>query len=103
MNATIHALTPWVSPISAAGITSVFTTGFDALDGIAFDDTEGRLLVSDSDADLLYGVQLSDGARAVLGPFDFDSGWATTGLAFDGETLLMVTGETSMILEAFMP
>jgi DNA-binding beta-propeller fold protein YncE len=65
--------------ISSEGMTSVFASGFLALDGIAVDNTEGRLLVADSDADILYGVDLAGGARTNLGSFDFDSGYYPSG------------------------
>jgi len=90
--------------ISAAGMTSVFASGFNALDGIAVDDDGGRLFVADSGDDLLYAVQISDGVRTVLDSFDFDLGWYPSGLAFDGvQNLLMATGENDLYVEGYAP
>jgi len=90
--------------ISSEGMTSVFASGFLALDGIAVDKTEGRLLVANSDADILNGVDLAGGEPTNLGAFDFDSGYYPSGLVFDGvDTLLRGTGETSLTILAHKP
>jgi len=90
-----------VITIGADGLTSVVSSGFFAPDGIAVDNDGGRLFVSDWSADALYGVQISDGARTNLGPYDFDGGWYPSGLAYDGVgTLLMGTGEYYLTIRA---
>ena len=74
--------------------TNIATIGGSDLDGIAVDSDGNRLFVADSQNDILYSVAIADGTETSLGSYDFDSGTASTGLAYDGIDLFMLTGET---------
>lgn len=93
-----------VATVSAAGVVSVVAT-LTQPDGIAVDNSGGRLLVADWSPGVgeLFAVTIPGGVVSSLGNFDFDSGFWPSGLAFDGSTLMMLTGETSVTIEAITP
>ena len=89
--------------VSDTGVLAVLATIATA-DGIAIDSAGGRLFVAAEAPGVgeVFSVTIPGGVVASLGTFDFDSGWFPSGLAFDG-TLMMLTGENSMTIEAITP
>jgi len=93
-----------VVTVSDTGVVAVLATIANA-DGVATDSAGGRLFVAAETPGVgeLFSVTIPGGVVASLGTFDFDSGWFPSGLAFDGSTLMMLTGENSMTIEAITP
>lgn len=92
-----------VSSVTSSGVfTTVSTLGF-AGDGIAIDNAGNRLFVSRESNDQLYQVPLMTGIPALIGSFDFDSTWFVSALVYDGQRLLMGTGESSQTLLVTTP
>jgi sugar lactone lactonase YvrE len=92
-----------VETVSAAGVVAAVATIASA-DGIAVDSPGGRLFVASGGAPgELFSVTIPGGVVASLGNFDLNGGFFPSGLAFDGSTLMMLTGINVMNIEAITP
>ena len=92
-----------VSTVSAAGVVTAITNLANP-DGIAVDNAGGRLFVAtNSGVGELFSVTIPGAVVSSLGNFDFDGGFFPSGLAFDGSTLMMLTGVGGMNIEAITP
>ncbi|MBI2374637.1 MAG: hypothetical protein HYV07_11635 [Deltaproteobacteria bacterium] len=94
-----------VVKIGASGLVTplVTLTPPTDIDGLAVDDLRGLLYVADSTANLLRSVDQVTGQVVNLASFDFDTGRAVNGIAYDGVgTLYFPVGERSLTIESFV-
>lgn len=88
--------------VTPGGTTAVFAAGLNGPDGLAVDNTSGRLFVASENDDMLRQVTIPGGVVSVLGAADFDSGFHVSPIIYDGyDTLLMGLGEAGQVITAF--
>ncbi len=93
---------PTVRTVTAAGVVTTFASGFGSADGITITPDGARMFITDSGSDLVHQVTIPGAVRTAFGAADIDDGFGVGGiLAAPGNTLIVMTGETSLTLIAF--
>ena len=82
---------PRINKVLPNGMFSLFATVSGTSDGLAIDETRGRLYVADSGVGKLHYVSLANGmVTDFVGAYTFDGGYWPSPIAFDcGNTLLI--------------
>jgi 6-phosphogluconolactonase len=91
-----------VRTVTATGKVRSFAGGFASADGITITPDGTRMFIADSGTDTVRQVTIARAVVTTVGPADIDDGAAVGGiLAAPGNTLVVMTGETSLTLTAF--
>jgi sugar lactone lactonase YvrE len=91
-----------VRTVTATGVVTSFASGFGSADGITVTPDGTRMLIADSGSDSVRQVTIPGAVVTSFGVADIDDGFFVGGiLAAPGNTLIVMTGETSLTLNAF--
>jgi sugar lactone lactonase YvrE len=91
-----------IRTVTAAGVVTVFATGFGSADGIAITADGARMFIADSGTDTVRQVTIPGGVVTTVAAADIDDGTGPGGiLVAPGNTLIVMTGESSLTLRAF--
>lgn len=90
-----------VRTVTATGAVAVFASGLSSADGLAIAPDGSRMFIADSGVDTVRQITIPGAVATTLGPADIDSGFFVGGIiAAPGNTLIVMTGETSLTLIA---
>ena len=93
---------PTISKMSATGVATTAFTGFSSADGITLSPDGTSLFVADSGTDQVIQVTRATSATTIVGSYNIDDGFFVGGILADpGNTVIVMTGETSLTLRAF--
>lgn len=88
-----------VRTVTAAGTVTTFATGLFSADGITITPDGARMFIADSGQDLVVQVTIPGAVVTSFATADIDDGFFVGGiLAAAGNTLIVMTGESSLTL-----
>jgi sugar lactone lactonase YvrE len=91
-----------VRTVAADGTFATFKTGFSAAEGITISPDGSKMFLADSGTDMVYQVTIPGGVQTTIGAYDIDDGFFVAGILADmSNTVIVMTGETAMTLQAF--
>ncbi|MDB4957912.1 MAG: hypothetical protein JWO36_5481 [Myxococcales bacterium] len=91
-----------VRTISSTGVVATFSTGFNAADGITISPDGTRMFIADSGTDTVRQATIPGAVITTVGSYDIDDGFFVGGILADpGNTVIVMTGESSLTLRAF--
>ena len=91
-----------IDTVTPGGVVANFAMGLGFPGGLALDELGGSILVADSGTDMLRTVTIAGAVVSDLAAFDFDSGGAPSGIAYDGRgNVLVQTGGGDATVEVF--
>ena len=91
-----------ISTMSATGVATTAFSGFSSADGITLSPDGTSMFVADSGTDQVIQVTVATAATTIIGSYNIDDGFFVGGILADsGNTVMVMTGETSLTLAAF--
>jgi len=91
-----------VSTVTATGVVTTFATSLSSADGITIAADGARMFVADSTFDTIRQITIPGGVMTTFASADIDDGFFVAGIvAAPGNTLIVMTGETALTLNAF--
>jgi len=89
--------------VSAVGLVEDFFTSLVFPVGLAMDDTRSRLFVADSGNDSVFSIDVTNKTGKKVGSINFSAGPAQSGIAYNDESLVMITDQSQLQSQIMTP
>jgi sugar lactone lactonase YvrE len=91
-----------VRTVTSVGVVTSFLTGLSAAEGITISPDGSRMFLAQAGNNTVVQATIPGGVVTTIGSYDIDDGYFVGGILADsGNTVIVMTGETSLTLRAF--